>query len=344
MARIYTYLGLLDEGQTIENYFQNLGVESFGGMYAPEIDQVLIVGLTFGEKEQYVYVNEYVAYLADQEFDQEKVGLNSVCSEDMQACAALHALISGHAGMIAEDWLNAYASSETQDEIEAQLTNYKLFPQASDAGFINADLSFYREMGADFVAAISKNFGVAGIWDAYLAPPTTTEQILHPEKYLEIEEAIIVDDVEIFSEFESDGWQIARNDSLGEWLTYLILTENSSELAQLTQDDAADAAAGWGGDQYYFFKHPNSGDTVIAVHWVFDDEEELEEFYTFFAFYIAGRFSDGFPDIEPEADCYGKDRVACFAVNEAANELIWIMGDEEADIDTLINHYLATFP
>jgi hypothetical protein len=341
IEKVYQYLGIMQEGQSLENYFLNLGVDPSGGMYDSNQQQVYLVGLNFDEKAQYAYVNQYMAYLIDQQAGPLNIGLQTACTETMQACAALRALITGQSTIVRDDWLRIYASAVVEEAIEASLSNNRLFPQAGDPAFTLVDLDFYSGYGTEFVKALKGKSGTAAAWEAYLAPPTTTEQIMHPDAYFDGDAGVEVDDLSIVEALMDDGWELDKSDSLGEWFTYLMLTQSANPLAQLESDDAFAAAAGWGGDRYYLLSHPSAGNEVFAIHWVWDDADEMEEFYTFLTFYLSGRFSDGFPEVVVGAECYGLDMTAClFTQDDAA---VLVLGRDLASVETLMAAYITSF-
>ena len=74
--------------------------------------------------------------------------------------------------------------------------------------------------------------------------PATTEQILHPEKYLEDEGALPVPDILD----PGPGWEKVDGGTVGEFFTREILRQDAEEVG------ADEAAEGWGGDRYEFFR------------------------------------------------------------------------------------------
>ena len=87
---------------------------------------------------------------------------------------------------------------------------------------------------------------------AFLRPPASSEQVMHPRKYLRFEDPV---DVPLRG----------RDGTLGEWATWQLL-----DLAGGT--DADEAAAGWGGDSY------SVSDDEVKVRWAWDTPRDRAEF------------------------------------------------------------------
>ena len=109
--------------------------------------------------------------------------------------------------------------------------------------------------------------------------PATTEQILHPEKYLDDEGALPVPDVPD----PPDGWEKADGGTVGEFFTREILRQDAEDVG------ADEAAAGWGGDRYVFFRSEGAPaecaddcreENALAIVWRGDDPAEAAELRT----------------------------------------------------------------
>ena len=99
--------------------------------------------------------------------------------------------------------------------------------------------------------------------------PESTEQILHPEKWVQVEGPLPVRlDVSL-----GDGWRRAARGTWGEWQTRELLGGN-----------ADDAAAGWGGDRYELWQRgacatpPCRENDVLVMKWRWDTAKDAREF------------------------------------------------------------------
>jgi hypothetical protein len=144
---------------------------------------------------------------------------------------------------------------------------------------VMAQVTFSYFGGQRFVDELRK--AANGGWDlvdfAYQRRlPATTEQILHPEKYLEDEGALPVPAVPN----PGPGWKLMDDGTVGEFFTREILRLDAEEVG------ADEAAAGWGGDRYEFFRRDGAPaectddcreDSAMAIVWRGDDRGETQE-------------------------------------------------------------------
>ncbi len=115
--------------------------------------------------------------------------------------------------------------------------------------------------GRDFVRALHERGGWPAVRKAWSEPPRSTEQVLHPEKYLAGEEPRRVS-----GQKAPAGGRLIQEGVLGEALTRTLLGEGS---------DAA--AAGWGGDLYQVWDV--GGRTLVVWRTEWDTAAEGREFH-----------------------------------------------------------------
>jgi hypothetical protein len=147
---------------------------------------------------------------------------------------------------------------------------------------VMAQVTFSYFAGQSFVEELRA--AADGGWDlvdfAYQRRlPASTEQILHPEKYFEDEGPLPVPEIPD----PGPEWDEADAGTLGEFITREILRQDAEETG------ADEAAAGWGGDRYRFFRHEDApaectdncrADNALALVWRGDDEDEARELRT----------------------------------------------------------------
>ena len=121
--------------------------------------------------------------------------------------------------------------------------------------FVTAQLLFPYQRGQEFVQRLIEAGG--GRWTlvdaAYRShPPASTEQILHPDKYLRFEEP---DRVRLRAgDVLGPGWRRRSAACWGEWETGQLLAAGGGA--------AQRAAAGWGGDRYELWRAAPLGGTA----------------------------------------------------------------------------------
>ena len=147
--------------------------------------------------------------------------------------------------------------------------------------YIERSLLFSYSGGEDFVRELHDATGDWALVDAALKgqPPVSTEQIIHPEKYVPFEAPL---DVKLrVQPILGEGWKRASAGSLGEL--------DTRELLRLGDEgDANDGAAGWGGGRYELWRrggkpHPDCGNPcrqrdALVLSWRWDSARDAREF------------------------------------------------------------------
>jgi hypothetical protein len=127
----------------------------------------------------------------------------------------------------------------------------------------------YRD-GARFIEAVRRQRGERGVDALFMNPPSSSEQILHFDKYLAGEQPrkTSIDE----TPFEQNGWQLTTSSPLGEIGVRGLL------MAGVPAKVANSAAAGWGGDRAFLFER--KGATPLFVWKTFwDKPSDATEFF-----------------------------------------------------------------
>ncbi|MGD8457911.1 MAG: hypothetical protein PVF83_16145, partial [Anaerolineales bacterium] len=285
---IYRALGLINHWDGLTNYFPNLWADPNGGLYLPDEKAVLIEDGDFGLIEKYLYAREYAQTLIDGELSIDESGIYPVCNRQLQHCQVLYALIKGDATMMAGEWLDNFGPDDQIWMVDDLDVDYFNLPMQSPPLFIEQELDFSHTAGMLFLDALLDNDQEELFNSIYQNLPSTTEQILHPEKYIEGEQEIIVDDIPLNDVLSGD-WQEIFNETIGEWLTYQIMVAGVDEIARISMEEAHSAAAGWGGDRMKIYYDDVADEFVISTFWTWDSPEDADEFYNTFADFIQRR-------------------------------------------------------
>lgn len=149
---------------------------------------------------------------------------------------------------------------------------------------------FWYTRGEEFVLALYRKGGWAAVNRAWTAPPESTEQILHPEKYLAREHPVRLDTSDLEFSLLADGWAIRYSTTIGELLTEVWLEQRGPKPPDIGASFRA--AAGWGGDRGILAE---KGDARLGV-WLstWDSPEEAKEF--------AALAEKSLPAAEPDGD------------------------------------------
>lgn len=279
---ILVALDLLDPSADFRKIALDSAAQNIGGFYSPE-EQVLYLvaeSVNMFASEEVVYAHEYTHALQDQHF-----GLTRFLGEGMNADEAIaaRALVEGDATLVME----AYQFSEiTPDQLEylayrASLAEPEVIERVSPS--LGVLTLFPYLQGSAFAYALWADAGLG--WDkidaAYQDPPVSSEQIMHPEKYLAHDAPRVVSLPDL-SPALGKGWREVERDVLGEvgllaWL-----------LDHLDWNAASEGAAGWDGDMVTLWSD-GQGSTVLVARSIWDAPGEAAEFFETFTDYLTRR-------------------------------------------------------
>jgi hypothetical protein len=139
---------------------------------------------------------------------------------------------------------------------------------------LRQQLLFPYVQGLAFVKAALAQGSWPGLQRVYQHPPVSTQQIMHPEKYL-AEPPVLPSEValEVPEGVLSTPWQKLKRDVLGEFFLSVILQQFLSE------DEARQSTVGWRGDRYELFEQQGSGRLLLVCTTVWDTPAEATAFF-----------------------------------------------------------------
>lgn len=249
-------LGLIEPGVDLRSISASLfGEGGVAGYYDPRSKRLRIVsGAATGSRvlREITLAHELTHALEDQRF-----GLAPAEGSSDDAALARLALIEGTATVVMERYLPRYFS--TEDALGGLLGS--VFDTGPDLPrFLQDQLLFPYTGGAEFVQALLGRAGdrwtLVDLADR-VRPPDSTEQVLHPDKYLRVEPPLPV-----ALRVRLPGFRRTAAGTWGEFQTRELVGE--------------EAAAGWGGDRYELWQGP--GGDVLAMRWRWDGARDAREF------------------------------------------------------------------
>ena len=250
-------LGLLDKSVDLQATIDKLLGGAVAGFYDPETDELVVRGNDATISVQSTMVHELVHALQDQHFNLDRDELEDRDDEQSQAFSGL---VEGDATHIEEKWLATRSSAErrrAREEENAQVSDLRDVPEV-----LLTLLTFPYATGPNLVDAVRANGGQRRLDEAFTAPPTTSEQLIHPEKFLRNEGGVKVEPPAAEGEVFDEG-------VLGELGLLLMLAE------EIDGTTARRAAAGWGGDWYVAWHKGEQ--SCVRTDIVMDSEQEASE-------------------------------------------------------------------
>jgi hypothetical protein len=263
---LYETLGLLPEGTDLRDVQSSVFGEQVAGYYDPRTGRLRIVdngAPANAVLDEITIAHELTHALEDQRFDLDTDRAES----GGDGALAYTALVEGTATGVMFEYLKRHFSSEDAlggllgSAFSGDPTGGNLPP------FVLAQLLFPYQRGQRFVDDLYRRAGGWTLIDLALRdrPPLSTEQILHPRKWIEVEAP---DRVAVPDPPPGDGWRRIGSGVLGEWQT--------SELLALGGRRRDEAAAGWGGDRYGVWER--GGEHAVTVRWRWDTRRDATEF------------------------------------------------------------------
>ncbi|MSQ33118.1 MAG: hypothetical protein EXR60_01665 [Dehalococcoidia bacterium] len=288
MAReeaLYKALGLLDRSADYSQLILALYTEQVLGFYDTEEQRLVVVqrGARFAPVDKITFAHELAHALQQQHFD-----INSLIKgvkRQKDASLALSALVEGDAVLLQSQYMTAALSREEQAEFfrEAARTPSPVFEGAP--AVVREALFFPYQVGNSFVASIFRGGGWGTVDQLYSRPPASTEQVLHPQKYILDEKPKEVALPDPAVALGSGAWRRLDSDTLGEFYLSRYLGR------RLDDATATAAAAGWGGDRYEVWS-AGAGQEAFLLLTDWDSEYDAQEF---FAAYSAFAEAEGGP-------------------------------------------------
>ena len=240
------------------------------------LGSLLGVKVAFDKAEQKTTLaHELTHALQDQLYD-----LNAMeegIKDDDDMLLAFSALVEGDATLLMFVEADGEQNVSHMDPVAMRATfNIMswMLPLAGGKTFRSAPPIFRESLvfpyfqGMLFVLAVAGEGGWEAIHEVYATPPLSTEQILHPDKYLrevDVPQQVILPEL---ADVLPDDWQRLGGNCLGELQTRILLKRVPGSSV---------AAAGWDGDRYDVYRNA-AGNLALVYASVWDSPGDAQEF------------------------------------------------------------------
>ena len=279
--KLIVMLGLLSPDADLHGTLVDLYAENILGYYNHKDKKMYLVSgkTTFGPVEKITLAHEFTHALQDQYFDLEK--LQQGPEDNSDRSLAVTSLIEGDATLTMVIWARRFLSQDELIQLQASSG-----PTSLDTAplVVRDEALFPYNEGALFVFQLWRTGGFQAVNSAFRDPPQSSEQIMHPEKYLAREKPVEVTLPDLAAAL-GPGWTQLRSDVLGE-IDMRILLEQF-----LGADVAAKGAEGWGGDRFSLLEN-EKGQNALVVGTVWDSEAEAGEFFNDYVDTVARRYGN----------------------------------------------------
>jgi hypothetical protein len=278
-------VGLLPADANLRDLALKLYSSAVAAFYDPATGRFTVIqrDSTFRASDRIYVAHEYDHALQDQYWHLDATDISDPSQGD--AAAANLALVEGDATALMYQWALANLTPDELAQVAAG-SGSSASQQVLDSMplLLKKGLTFPYTDGLQFVSTLQAS-GVGGWPEVNMAwdhRPATTEQILHPGKYLGGEAPTPVQLPDVAAMLGS-GWKANYTQTLGELETGIWLADGqggaSIGLGLPAPLPNAEAAAGWGGDRLTSLDGPN-GAWAIVWQSAWDTAGDADEFAT----------------------------------------------------------------
>jgi hypothetical protein len=271
---------------------------------------------------QWAHVHQFVHTLQVQHHSLDFAALNAL---DFDARLAFYGLVEGEAALVEALYLEqGYLSGEEAAQITGGANQAEAdVLQALPAYLVN-EYAFPSSAGEAFATALygQGQESFAQIDAAWQDPPTSTEQILHPDRFLAGDAPRSVT-LPLLADALGTGWSLVDEGRLGEFFLRQYLAQ------QLNETQVETAATGWGGDHFALYQNEAGNQVVMVLRLLWDTVEDGGEFAAIYPNYPTRLYNISGELLSYGAECWQGDDVICL-YRTADETFIW----RSPDIDT----------
>jgi hypothetical protein len=288
-------MGFLPKDINLEKLLLDLLGEQVAAFYDPKKGE-LFTFETFDINrltDQVIYAHEVTHALQDQNFDLNK-NTPILRKDNDDRVMAAKALIEGDATLL----MNLYLMGNFDPVKFFSNDLFHMLGQpveklAAAPSYLRESLLFAYQQGQEFCTRLFDEGGFSRIDEAFKNLPESTEQIIHPDKFLARNDP----PVELtWAAIPDRKWEKIGDNVAGELGVRLLLAE------QLPAAQSTQAAEGWGGDRYQVFV--TSPDKHAVIWWSqWDTEKDAKEFFKAYVAFFVKR--NGLPPVDQGGETNG---------------------------------------
>jgi len=277
-------MGFLKSERSVNNLRRRVIENNAGGLYDEKSGKLMIISdhMNSDPVYQLILVHELRHALQDQHYNISHLLGNRSDFDDRKL--AVTAALEGDAMLLMTQYADKFTPFPVSPELSLSGYNSDALLSFSPIKFshnlndlppvIKYHLTMPYINGLKFVFTVFKKGKWKSVNNILKDPPVSSEQILHPEKYLKRELPADSEPVH-----KPEGYELYHSGTIGEYLLNILLME---------KNNYKDVASGWGGDTFKLYKKENS--YVLIWKSVWDKEEFCERFYTDFRLFTESAF------------------------------------------------------
>jgi hypothetical protein len=290
--------------------------ESILGYYDHEKKELFVKNdsATLSPDARMTLSHEFVHALQDQHFD-----LMQFLPREMEHDRAMarRALVEGDATVSGLLYAHRYMNDRDYDNLFSDENLSPPIPGRAPI-YLQEAWQFPYLQGTAFILSLAEPGSFKAIDRVYADPPSSSEQIMHPEKYLETprDEPLEVT-LPPLAEILGPGWDLKESDTLGEFDLSIMLRENFIEQPE--------ASEGWGGARYDFYRNGASAVAILGTRW--DSNHDSAEFMN--------ALEQSFKLFQKSGDIWNDSRRA-WGLTRLGDMVVFVSGSERAAVEKVM--------
>lgn len=288
-------------------YTETLTEQEVSGAYNPETLSVVVYNPALGEEpafNRWLLAHSQMHTLQLEAFGLDQIDIPTLATDNR---IALRAMTDGEANFVQYSYLQNGEAFTPEEQVGVTDTlNQQALSLFNDAPpFLRAQFEFAYRNGFEFIQFLFDQGGFELVNSIWNSRPQSSEQILHPERYLAGDSPDPVSVPSLTDVLDGD-WQLVRQDTLGEF----YLRQHLS--LHLSPEEIEPAADGWGGDQYIVYWNAANDELVAVLRLAWDEPTDAAEFTTAITNYLRRLYTTESQLQEDGGQCWEGDDVTCF--------------------------------
>ena len=289
VEKAYVLLGFLSPGENLIQTYLDSFLNSVQGYYDPDQKTLVLADWADPESQEMTMAHELTHALQDQSFPLDSY-FTQVPNETMDSEFAQSSLVEGQAVLVAaEYWAQRNSQAFIRPSGVIELADPESLGKSMDDSTwetmgAKGAIDFPYVYGPVFLKACFKKRNGKDLSWLFKNPPTTTQQIMHPQDFVSGQKESRWREPAEWGEAGLKGYSKFWEDSMGEYGLFLVLRQ------YLEDDEAWKAVDGWRGDRVRAYENTESGQKVLAGSVLMKDPVSAKLFFKSYGKLLAGKY------------------------------------------------------